>query len=134
MDIKGTVINFDDITPSAIGATNTEVLSNAEYEALETIDENTLYIISDGIDEIGRMNMHIKNNFIHVTAAEKEKWNNVDFSAIEVELESMRAELDEATEVLNTRLAATPQFSSGPTDLEAGTTPLEEYEFYFVYE
>lgn len=110
-----------------LGAKRMVEITQAEFEALEEKDENTLYIFSDGVDEINQMEMHIKNNFIHVTAAEKEKWNNVDFSAIEQKITALEDKIGD-------KLDNVPKFSYGTQDLEAGVTPLAEGELYFVYE
>lgn len=49
-------------------------LTASEFSALATKDANTLYIITDDTEE-EKVQAHIANTTIHITAAERAKWN-----------------------------------------------------------
>lgn len=56
------------------GAIRTRVLTTQEYNALETKDENILYMLSDDTTE-DDIQAHIADSGKHVTATEKATWN-----------------------------------------------------------
>ena len=56
------------------GAIKTQVLTTQEYNALETKDENILYMLSDDTTEED-IQAHIADSGKHVTATEKATWN-----------------------------------------------------------
>ena len=56
------------------GAIRTQVLTTEEYNALETKDENILYMLSDDTTE-DDIQAHIADSGKHVTATEKATWN-----------------------------------------------------------
>ena len=56
------------------GAIKTRVLTTQEYNALETKDENILYMLSDDTTEED-IQAHISDSGKHVTATEKATWN-----------------------------------------------------------
>lgn len=49
-------------------------LTASEFSALATKDADTLYMITDDTEE-GKVQAHIANTTIHITAAERTKWN-----------------------------------------------------------
>lgn len=74
-EYKGAVINFSDITPEAIGAMDHLLLTRAEYDALPEKSENILYIITDEVDDKD-LDIHIKDTNVHVSAEDRNKWDN----------------------------------------------------------
>ena len=94
-------------------------------------DVNTLgQAVSANTTAIGQkasqsdLTSHTGNANIHVTAEEKQKWNNVDFSAIEEQVQEVAANVADKA----------PMYTYGTEDLEAGVTPLETGKLHFVYE
>lgn len=57
------------------GALRTQVLTTEEYNAVESKDENVLYIISDDTTEAD-IQTHMADTTKHITAAERTAWNN----------------------------------------------------------
>ena len=120
-----TYLGSKSISFGAYVTTDKVVLSTAEFEALEVKDENTLYILHDdpSIEDINAhvgdvdihvtaeekdrwnnvdlsaIDKHVANGDVHVTAEEKQKWNNVDFSAIEAQVQTAQTTANEAKTV-----------------------------------
>lgn len=59
----------------ANGNLRTQVLTTEEYNAVESKDENVLYIISDDTTETD-IQTHMADTTKHITAAERTAWNN----------------------------------------------------------
>lgn len=71
----GSAAKSINVTPSSIGAMpKAKSLTASEFSALATKDANTLYMITDDTEE-EKVQAHIANTTIHITAAERAKWN-----------------------------------------------------------
>lgn len=57
------------------GNLRTQVLTTEEYNAVESKDENVLYILSDDTTE-ANIETHMSDTTKHITAAERTAWNN----------------------------------------------------------
>lgn len=57
------------------GNLRTQVLTTEEYNAIESKDENVLYILSDDTTE-ANIETHMSDTTKHITAAERTAWNN----------------------------------------------------------
>lgn len=57
------------------GRVSTQVLTTEEYNAIESKDENVLYILSDDTTEAD-IETHMSDTAKHITAAERTAWNN----------------------------------------------------------
>lgn len=109
--------------------TDRVVLSADEFAALEVKDPNTMYLVYDDPVLVDIMR-HMEDKDIHVTSDEKEKWNNVDFSDLEEQIET----LQEQIETLQNQLANSPVHTYGTEDLVSGESYLAPGTFYHVYE
>ena len=116
-------------TPESIGAAKSDHTHSpdsigAAKKDLSNVDSNVIVqkIQDSGVDlsdspSTEKFNQHVSNTTVHVTAEEKAKWNNVDFSAMEEQIANKA-----------------PMYTYGTADLTAGVTPLETGKLHFVYE